>query len=124
LKSNGKSQEEKKADELRSLLWSPRSSMLAPAFENMLNNYPAHLHINLLPDYQRKGYGTKLMNVFLGFMSEEGVKGVHLGMVADNVNAEQFYYRSGFQRVTDVLDGGKSGENGRIDDTAYQSREI
>jgi ribosomal protein S18 acetylase RimI-like enzyme len=70
-----------------------------------LAGYPAHLHIDLLPEYQRKGLGRELMTAFLGALADRGVPAVHLGMVTVNVAARAFYDRLGFH-VVDVLDAG------------------
>lgn len=80
---------------------------------SLLETYPAHLHINLLPEYTGKGWGKVLMGAFLEKMRGMGVRGVHLGMVATNDGAGRFYMREGFERCGEVLDGGVSGEKGR-----------
>lgn len=59
--------------------------------------YPAHLHINLLPDYQSKGYGTKMINILLSELREKGVKSVMLLANAKNTGAIKFYKRNGFK---------------------------
>lgn len=64
-----------------------------------LADYPAHLHIDLLPAYQRSGYGRALMHTFLRALGDRGVPGVHLGMVTTNVAARAFYDRLGFHEV-------------------------
>ena len=38
-----------------------------------LDAYPAHLHIDLLPPWQRKGYGRGLMGAFLDALHRQGV---------------------------------------------------
>lgn len=93
-------------------LYSAECSMLQDT-PDILAKYPAHLHINLLPDYQRKKYGPELMSTFLNKMKELGVSGVHLGMVRTNIGARRFYDRLGFQLCDAVLDKGESGEVGR-----------
>jgi ribosomal protein S18 acetylase RimI-like enzyme len=70
-----------------------------------LADYPAHLHIDLLPDYQRAGHGRALMTVFLDALRRKGVAGVHLGMVTVNTAARAFYDRLGFH-VIPVRDPG------------------
>ena len=85
--------------------------MLQPWPQN-LHQYPAHLHIDILPEYQRKGHGTALIDAFLEVIESKGVKGVHLDMVRDNVTARAFYEKIGFQICPQVLDGGKSGQTG------------
>lgn len=61
--------------------------------------YPAHLHIDLLPDHQRVGHGRRLMNAFLDRLHRDGVPAVHLGMVSENTSARAFYDRVGFHRI-------------------------
>jgi ribosomal protein S18 acetylase RimI-like enzyme len=61
--------------------------------------YPAHLHIDLLPSHQRGGFGRALMTRFLDTLRERGVPGVHLAMGQANRNAYAFYQRMGFQEM-------------------------
>jgi ribosomal protein S18 acetylase RimI-like enzyme len=61
--------------------------------------YPAHLHIDLLPDHQRSGHGRELMETFLSALHRKGVKSVHLTMLTANTPARAFYDRLGFQEV-------------------------
>jgi ribosomal protein S18 acetylase RimI-like enzyme len=64
-----------------------------------LEDYPAHLHIDLLPGFQRQGHGRKLMDAFLAAAREAGAKNVHLGMLTVNVAARAFYDRLGFAEL-------------------------
>jgi ribosomal protein S18 acetylase RimI-like enzyme len=66
-----------------------------------LAGYPAHLHIDLLPAYQRRGLGSRLLDRFL---AAAGVP-VHLGMLTRNTAARAFYDRYGFHELarTDEL---------------------
>ena len=59
-------------------------------------NYPAHLHIDILPNAQRRGYGRKLINAFLKELIYQKVKGVHLIVSKKNINAINFYQKVGF----------------------------
>jgi GNAT superfamily N-acetyltransferase len=77
-----------------------------------LGKYPAHLHIDILPEYQRKGHGTNLINAFLEAVKKADANGVHLDMVQHNVTARAFYERMGFETCSQVLDGGVSGQTG------------
>ncbi|MBO1438244.1 GNAT family N-acetyltransferase [Meiothermus sp. CFH 77666] len=61
--------------------------------------YPAHLHIDLLPRAQGQGQGRKLMEVFLNRLRGLGVPGVHLGVGQRNAGAVAFYERMGFVRL-------------------------
>jgi ribosomal protein S18 acetylase RimI-like enzyme len=82
------------------------------SWPKILEKYPAHLHIDILPIYQRKGHGTALIDAFLTAIEEAGAKGVHLDMVQHNVTARAFYGRMGFETCSQVLDGGASGQTG------------
>lgn len=97
---------------LLEILYSPKG-MLHSDFPHLLQDYPAHLHIDILPDFQRHGLGTKLIQKLCDKLRGEKVKGVHLVMDGKNTGAEKFYYAVGFKRFPEVLDGGKSGEQGR-----------
>jgi ribosomal protein S18 acetylase RimI-like enzyme len=95
----------------RHAVYNAACSMLQP-WPQTLQTYPAHLHIDILPEYQRKGYGTALINAFFEAVKRRGANGVHLDMVQHNVKARAFYERLGFQICPQVLDGGASGQSG------------
>lgn len=61
-----------------------------------LDAYPAHLHIDLLPELQRKGIGRALIRRLLGQLRERGIPGVQLGVGPANRDAQAFYARLGF----------------------------
>jgi ribosomal protein S18 acetylase RimI-like enzyme len=64
-----------------------------------LADYPAHLHINLLPQWQGRGFGRGMISAFLTGLREAGVDRVHLGIAATNVKARAFYERLGFTEI-------------------------
>jgi GNAT superfamily N-acetyltransferase len=66
--------------------------MLVPG----LDGYPAHLHIDLLPAYQGRGLGRRLIDRFLATVDAPGV---HVGMVTANVKARGFYDRLRFTEL-------------------------
>lgn len=88
-------------DEVMAHLLHTPERMMVPE----LVKYPAHLHIDLLPGYQRAGHGRALMDNLTRALRYAGAPAVHLGMVTDNVNARPFYDRLGFH-VIDVPDAG------------------
>lgn len=61
--------------------------------------YPAHLHIDLLPEAQGQGLGRKLINTFIAKLRELGVPALHLGVGKSNPGAIAFYKRVGFHVV-------------------------
>ena len=95
------------------LLYAPDTSLLHADYPQLLQQFPAHLHIDVLPEYQGRGYGRQLMSEYLGKLRLANIKGVHLVMAGDNVGAEKFYRKLGYDRFPMVLDDGKSGELGR-----------
>jgi ribosomal protein S18 acetylase RimI-like enzyme len=61
--------------------------------------YPAHLHIDLLPEYQRSGHGRAMVSTFLASMAAAGVEWCHLGCRKANTAAIRFYERLGWARI-------------------------
>ena len=58
--------------------------------------YPAHLHIDLLPEWQGHGYGRALMARLTDGLRADGVPAMHLEMLTTNTGARRFYDRLGF----------------------------
>lgn len=72
------------------------------------DEYPSHLHIDLLPRAQGQGHGRRMIERLLDRMREAGSPGVHLGVSALNERAAGFYQRLGFRdlaRVGEAADG-------------------
>ncbi|MEK8229201.1 GNAT family N-acetyltransferase [Oerskovia sp. M15] len=67
--------------------------------------YPAHLHIDLLPEHQGHGHGRRLLETFCLAASHAGAAAVHVGMLTTNTAARRFYDALGFH-VVDVPDAG------------------
>lgn len=70
------------------------------------DSYPAHLHIDLLAEYQRQGFGRRLMQRLLSALDERGVPGLHLTLAAANTAARAFYDRVGFHELPSSTPGG------------------
>lgn len=64
-----------------------------------LDRYPAHLHIDLLPELQGQGWGRRLIDTLRAALAERGVPAVHLGMDPANTGARAFYDRLGFHEL-------------------------
>ncbi|MFJ8043226.1 GNAT family N-acetyltransferase [Kitasatospora sp. NPDC096147] len=88
-------------DELMAMLLHTPERMILPE----LADYPAHLHIDLLPPFQGLGFGRRLIECLLDALREAGAGQVHLGMVSANTGARAFYDRTGFH-VIPVADPG------------------
>ncbi|MFI6926811.1 GNAT family N-acetyltransferase [Nonomuraea spiralis] len=89
------------ADDLMLTLHHRPERMLLPE----LAGHPAHLHIDLLPGWQGKGWGRRLMSSFVDGLRAAGVARLHLGMVSTNVSARAFYDRLGFAELAVAVAG-------------------
>ncbi len=63
---------------------------------SLLERFPAHLHVDLLPRVQGQGLGRRLIETLAAALRERGVPGVHLGVDSRNEGAIAFYGRVGF----------------------------
>jgi ribosomal protein S18 acetylase RimI-like enzyme len=61
--------------------------------------YPAHLHIDLLPETQGQGMGRKAMEVFMDKLKQQNVPALHLEVGKSNKGAMKFYEKMGFHVV-------------------------
>jgi GNAT superfamily N-acetyltransferase len=81
-------------DPLLSVLYHPER-MLCPE----LADYPAHLHIDILPAHQGGGHGRRLIETFARAVAGEGAGGLHVAVSPTNTRAHGFYLRVGFERL-------------------------
>jgi GNAT superfamily N-acetyltransferase len=65
---------------------------------DLLAQYPAHLHVDLLPEAQGRGLGRALMADLMAALAAAGARGVHLGVDPRNRSAIAFYEHLGFRR--------------------------
>ena len=110
-KTTDEAMEKESVLEMRNAVYIANCSTLLN-FQDQFESYPAHLHINVLPEYQRKGHGKTLINAFLEKVKSAGAVGVHLGMVVTNAVAPNFYKQLGFEVCPIVMDDGESGKVG------------
>ncbi|WP_407360092.1 GNAT family N-acetyltransferase [Microbacterium sp. LBN7] len=71
----------------------------APGVDAEVSDYPAHLHIDLLPETQGQGLGRRLMETLFAELTRRGVRGLHLGIDPQNSAAAAFYERLGMTRL-------------------------
>lgn len=69
------------------------------------DRYPSHLHIDLLPGAQRRGFGRRMLAQLIDTLRSRGSPGVHFGVSALNRPAFAFYERLGFTELTRVGSG-------------------
>ncbi|WP_345800032.1 GNAT family N-acetyltransferase [Microbacterium sp. AZCO] len=68
-----------------------------PGAEPYSQRYPAHLHIDLLPELQGQGWGRRLIDTLADALRARGVTGLHLVASSGNEGALAFYPRLGFE---------------------------
>jgi GNAT superfamily N-acetyltransferase len=61
--------------------------------------YPAHLHVDLLPAAQGRGWGGKLIGRLRSELADVGVPGVHVALDPGNTLARGFYEHLGFAQL-------------------------
>lgn len=66
-----------------------------------VDDYPAHLHIDLLQAARGAGIGRRLVEAASRQLRERGVPGVHLVVGASNDGAIAFYRRTGFTEMSE-----------------------
>lgn len=69
------------------------------ARQDILKDYPAHIHMNLLPRTQGQGGGTALLARWLDMARQKGVTGIHLGASPLNEKGMGFWQSRGFARL-------------------------
>jgi ribosomal protein S18 acetylase RimI-like enzyme len=67
-----------------------------------VDEFPAHLHIDLLPDQQGRGAGRALIDACMRLLGERGVPGLHLVAEKANEGAQAFYPRVGFEAIDEA----------------------
>ena len=72
--------------------------------QQVVEAYPAHLHLNLLERTQGRGAGTMLFSEWMASVSQQGgAVPTHVGVNSANARAVRFWSKQGFDRLK--LDG-------------------
>ena len=67
--------------------------------DELAARYPSHLHIDLLPRLQGRGYGRQLIQTLTTALRDQGSRGVHLHVTPGNQRAVSFYRHIGFTEL-------------------------
>ena len=67
--------------------------------------YPSHLHIDLLARARGRGYGRRMLERVMNTLRQRGSPGAHLGVSMLNLPAVGFYERLGFRELVRVGSG-------------------
>jgi ribosomal protein S18 acetylase RimI-like enzyme len=68
--------------------------------DELAEDYPSHLHINLVPRLQSQGLGRQLMNTLIRALREQGSVGLHFFVQPANQRAAGFYRHLGFTVIS------------------------
>ncbi|MDP5217604.1 GNAT family N-acetyltransferase [Ruegeria sp. 2205SS24-7] len=92
-------------DITRSDRWTPDEKRIATLHRpkevprDIVDRYPAHVHMNLLPECQGRGWGTRLLKKWLRMSRSMGVRAIHLGANPGNDQAIGFWRSQGFEHI-------------------------
>lgn len=67
-------------------------------FADLTKTYPAHLHVNLNPEFRNRGIGGSLIARFIADARKAGAPGVHV-VTSRSARNVAFYNRNGFTEV-------------------------
>ena len=73
-----------------------RATPVPSPLMDIINTYPAHLHINVLPQAQRTGVGGALLRHYEQHCRAQHARGIHLITSDNNVRALPFYKAHGY----------------------------
>lgn len=73
-------------------------------FPESFRFFPAHMHIDIVPELTGRGLGVPLINTLLTELKTRGCRGLHLGMSSVNHRAYRFYRKIGFVELAHVND--------------------
>lgn len=66
-----------------------------------MKKYPVHLHIDILPEYQHRGYGSELINTLCEHLKKSGCSHLSVCGINRNSSAYRFYKKCGFYEFYD-----------------------
>jgi GNAT superfamily N-acetyltransferase len=79
---------------------------LRPQLPAWIERYPAHLHADLLPSSQGRGFGRKLVGHFLDYLRQAGCPGAHVDVARNNPSAIAFYRALGLTTLLEETANG------------------
>ena len=88
-----------------SILWGVACLFIPLKYVMLQKKYPAHLHIDILKEYQSAGYGSELMQTLFAHLKKQNIKGLCLSCNAKNEKALRFYRKFGFTPLLKAFGG-------------------
>lgn len=77
--------------------------------DDIVDAYPAHVHMNIAPRAQGRGLGSRLLSTWCESARTEGVVAVHAGVSAQNESGLKFWSARGFLPIRTDITGGSAG---------------
>ncbi|WP_113260723.1 GNAT family N-acetyltransferase [Agrobacterium cavarae] len=71
----------------------------------VLQNYPAHIHMNLLERARGTGGGCRLLSMWVEMARSNNIRGIHLGANPENHNGIAFWQARGFSPLAGMPAG-------------------
>jgi GNAT superfamily N-acetyltransferase len=68
------------------------------SIEDICQDYPAHLHVNVAQRYRNRGLGTALVGRFIELAKLHSLEGIHL-VTSSTARSIPFYRRLGFTEL-------------------------
>jgi GNAT superfamily N-acetyltransferase len=75
-------------------------------FAELCRRYPAHLHINLAPEFRGRGIGARLIDAFAAHAASHGAAGIH-AITGKGLRNVRFYERCGLAERGSALWNGR-----------------
>ncbi len=76
-----------------------RAAPIDPRPEVALQRFPAHLHMGVAPEWQRRGVGTALMTAYTAYLQNRQVPGFHLYASSYHDKGVAFYRKTGLTEI-------------------------
>lgn len=77
----------------------------SPMPATVLQNYPAHIHMNLLERARGTGGGSRLLSMWVEMARSNNIRGIHLGANPENHNGIAFWQARGFSPLAGMPAG-------------------
>lgn len=88
-------------ESIRAIFTMIRATVSGKRTGYLVQDLPAHLHINILPEYQGLGMGSQLLDAFEDQTLSCGVVGIHLRTTSRNIKALSFYEKKQYRKISE-----------------------
>ena len=78
------------------------TSIICPSRDEKMQGWGEIVTMYLLPEYFGKGYGKPLFECVVNALKEKGFKKIYLWVLDENIRAQRFYEKNGFEKTEDV----------------------